>query len=298
MNPKKDIPTGKPSSMTACFFCCRRVYWIQPKNQNPAAVQPCDNQAVTNRSSASAEDGATELIAILTYEFITQRGAYHLHTGKGNEDRVRIVQGRGVTAAVVCDGAGSSRFGANAAEAVSRLLSALLAEDFEMLYRSSAEDVRLRVIQAVEQCLHRHSQDLSAPAWELACTILAAAVAEDGRCLCFHLGDGIILQKNGSDGPASVVSSPMTGLAPHSTYLTMNCDMSQYLRFYRWQASDLSQLLLLSDGAAEHLVRPHDTNGWVYNGDDAQSLRTIAARLTRKHPQDDFSIARLIRTVA
>lgn len=238
------------------------------------------------------------MIAILTHEYITQKGSDHLHTGKGNEDRVRIVQRGGVTAAVVCDGAGSSRFGADAADAVSRLLSGLLAEEFEALYRSGAQEVRQRVIAAVEQCLDRHSRDLGAPAWELACTILAAAAAEDGRCLCFHLGDGIILQKNGPDAPATVVSGPMTGLAPHSTYLTMNCDLSRYLRFYRWQAADLSELLLLSDGAAEHLVRPHDARGWVYTGDGTRNLGAIAARLRKKQPRDDFSIARLIRTVA
>ena len=86
----------------------------------------------------------------------------------------------------------------------------------------------------------------------------------------------------------------MTGLAPHSTYLTMNCDLHRYLRVYRWESAALEQLLLLSDGAAEHLVRLQGGDGWVYSA-SAWDIHSIHTLLRTANPRDDHSVLLITR---
>ena len=224
----------------------------------------------------------------MIHAYLSRPGTDHIHLGRANEDRVRVLSRDGLTTAAICDGAGSFGAGAEAAELVSDALTALLHRQFDILFSQPADQTRAALVRAVEDVLHAHSRRRGIREQELACTILAAAIHEDGRCLCVHLGDGIILQQNKDDTSPSVVSCPMTGLAPYSTYLTMNCDLGHYLRLYRWEAADLSQLLLLSDGAAEHLVRLRGGAGWVYTAGkpDIQAIRT---RLHTANPRDDHS---------
>ena len=224
----------------------------------------------------------------MNYAYLTATGTDHLHRGIPNEDRVRVLSRNGLTVAAVCDGAGSFGSGALAAELVAGELISLLSDRFDWLYRETAERSRSFLANAIEILLRDHSRRRGICEQELACTILAAAVHEDGRCLCIHLGDGIILQKEESSDSPSVVSCPMTGLVPHSTYLTMNCDLNHYLRLYHWESSDLCWLLLLSDGAAEHLVRLRGGAGWVYTAGDAD-IQAIRTHLRAAKPRDDHS---------
>lgn len=224
----------------------------------------------------------------MIHAYLSHPGTDHIHLGRANEDRIRVLSRDGLTAAAVCDGAGSFGAGAEAAELVSDALTALLHEEFDRLFSLSADKVRAHLARAVEDVLRVHSRRSGIREQDLACTILAAAAHEDGRCLCLHLGDGIILQQNEGDACPSVVSCPMTGLMPHSTYLTMNCDLNHYLRMYRWKSAALSRLLLLSDGAAEHLVQLRGGAGWVYTA-GKPDMQTIRTRLHAANPRDDHS---------
>lgn len=231
----------------------------------------------------------------MTHDFFSRPGTVHLREGSDNEDRVSVVTRGSVTAAVVCDGAGSARYGGAAAERTAQTLSSLLASEFSALFETEGAAFHLRIIHAVEQALAQYSRRTGAPPQELACTILAAAADEGGRCICLHLGDGILLQKRQHQVHPTLVSAPMTGLAPHSTYLTMNCDLSRYLRCYRWEDAHLEQLLLLTDGAAEHLTRLQGGQGWVYTGPVPLALPAILPHLTRLSPRDDHSAVLLTR---
>lgn len=231
---------------------------------------------------------------MLKCESLSLPGTVHLRSGKENEDRIAVLSRKDLTAAVVCDGAGSFGAGAAAAELVSEMLAAYLIKRFDALCTADGEQARLVLLGRIEKTLRAYARRTGTPAQELACTILAAAVHEDGRCLCLHLGDGIILQKNRCEVRPSVVSCPMTGLVPHSTYLTMNCDLNSYLRLYRWQSEETGQLLLLSDGAAEHLVRLRGGDGWVYT-DGEPDLCAIRRRLGKCTPRDDHSAVLLSR---
>lgn len=259
--------------------------------------EPCDNNSASNRDPPVDALGS-ELIAIFKLDYFSLPGGDHMRSGRDNEDRISVRTHRAVTAAVLCDGAGSFGSGAEAAELTADALTRLLIRRFDALYKAPGDEVRLSAIQTIERTLHNYSRRTGIPARELACTILAAAVHADGRCICLHLGDGIILQKNGADGDYSVVSSPMNGLAPHSTYLTMNCDLGRYLRLYRWETADLDRLMLLSDGAAEHLVRLSGGAGWVYTGSPGSGISALREGLIEKHPRDDCSTVLISRAGA
>ena len=233
----------------------------------------------------------------MTCNFFSLPGSDHLHMNSENEDRLAVAVHDGVTAAVLCDGAGSARYGAAAAETTAQTLSGLLAREFSKLFEADGAGLRLRIIDTLEQALLRQSQHLGAPAEEFACTILAAAMDGQGRCICLHLGDGILLQQFPGQLRPTVVSPPMTGLAPHTTYLTMNCDLSRYLRFYRWQDRNLSSLLLLTDGASEHLSRLQGSLGWSYTGPVPLDLPAMRTHLIRQHPRDDHSALLLTRQI-
>lgn len=228
-------------------------------------------------------------------ESYTNIGRFHSSCSGENEDRMVILTGGGVTAAVVCDGAGSFRGGAAAAQITAQTLAGALAARFDGLYGSVGQNARIQIADLVHGALTRYAAQKGISPGELACTIVAAAVDEDGRCICFHLGDGFILQKNRDDEEISVVSPPMNGLVPNSTYLTMNCDLWQHLRFYRWKCPALERLLLLTDGAAEHLVRLEQGVGWVYTAECGMDTASIRDCLERHGPWDDHSAVLLRR---
>lgn len=197
--------------------------------------------------------------------------------------------------AVICDGAGSFAAGGTAAELVSDLLAKTMADRFRELYFCDGPTARLRIAQLIARRLADHSRTAGIPERELACTILASAMDGEGRCICLHLGDGIILQRDRGEPVMRVVSPPMNGLVPGSTYLTMNCDMWRYLRYYRWQSGRTMELLLLTDGAAEHLVCRRGGAGWVLIPEGPTDLKTLKTWLDRHEPRDDHTAARVTR---
>lgn len=227
--------------------------------------------------------------------FFTFTGQAHAAARQPGEDHAAAYDETALSVAVVCDGAGSAAAGGAAAALVSRFLARTLAEQFQEFYLCDGATARMRVTRQVTEKLQAHSRISGIPEQELACTILAAAMDKDGRCVCFHLGDGIILQKDRGREKLSVVSAPMNGLTSHSTYLTMNCEMWRYLRYYRWQSAETEQLLLLSDGAAEHLVRRQGGAGWTFNPDLSTDPDCLQHYLHRQKPIDDYTMAQIIQ---
>lgn len=227
--------------------------------------------------------------------FFTFPGRFHAAAQQPNEDHAAAYDENDLSVVIVCDGAGSAAAGGTAAALVSRLLARTLAEQFSSLYHCDGTTARMRITQLVTQALQAHSRLSGVPEQALACTILAAAMDREGRCVCFHLGDGIILQKDRGRDALSVVSVPMNGLTGRSTYLTMNCDMWRYLRYCRWQSAETQQLLLLSDGAAEHLVRRRGGDGWTFLPDLPTAPDQLQQYLQQKSPNDDYTMAQIIQ---
>ena len=235
-----------------------------------------------------------ELMITVKYAFFNCEGRYHRELSSPTEDRLFVRTRNGLTVGVLCDGAGSTGHGGEAARLTAELLCDLLADHFDRWFIDPTQNVRSHIIRELESTLATYANFFRIPQNQLACTILAAAVADDGRCICLHLGDGILLEKSKASDRPSVVSYPMTGLVRHSTYLTMNNDLHTHLRFYRWTEPDLEQILMMTDGAAEHVLRRHEEDGWCLKAGFTMEPEQILSRLKKIAPEDDHS-ALLIR---
>lgn len=227
-------------------------------------------------------------------EAFSRRGWYHRCNAMENQDSAVARNTGGISLAVLCDGAGSFSAGGIAAKIVAETVAEYLAREFRSLCGMDGAVARRQLVQKIWQALHRYSLDTGTPERELACTIVAAAMDKTGRGLCFHLGDGMALMvRRGSDSP-ELVSAPENGLSGSSaTYLTMNCDMFDRLRFSRWKAADVRGLCLLTDGAAAHLAKK-TPDGWVFRP-FFWERRKLAAQLQAENPEDDYSFALICR---
>lgn len=223
--------------------------------------------------------------------FFTCTGSRHRAEGRPCEDHGAAAVRGDVTAAVLCDGAGTKSGGAEAARVTAGLLAEVLCGRFEELYHSDSGTARLTVARLVTDALLAESRSAGIRKEELGCTILAAAMDSRGRAVCFHLGDGIILQRD--RGAYSVVTGPSRGKVPGSTYLTMNCDLWQHLRYCRWQSGSLERLLLMTDGAADHAAE-HRPGGWGFALPAELDLEALGRHLDRLEPEDDYSAAMLM----
>lgn len=229
-------------------------------------------------------------------EYFSYPGSYHAEHGMPNEDHVGIAKNNNnISVTVVCDGAGGHGAGGIAAELLSGKLADYVLDKFDVLYSSSSEKAKYNMICYIEDCLSEYSNNNNIAIEELATTIMIAAMdSSDGRCICFHLGDGIILREH-KYGLIDVVSSPRNGISKHTTYLTGNCNLWRHLSFYRWRESNINKIILLTDGAMDHLVTLTDHNGWQYQNYCPTIVEDIERHLLCQNPQDDFSCAIITR---
>lgn len=226
----------------------------------------------------------------------SQPGAYHRERGQDNEDFVTTACTDSVAVCVLCDGAGGLKAGGIAAKLVSQSIADVLLRDFSELYASDGNCAGRKIVLQVYRSLTGYSLAAGIPASDLGCTILAAAMDREGRCISFHLGDGIILRHRQYQSHWQVVSAPRNGLWENSTYLTMNCDMLRQIHFCRWKDPQLHRLLLLTDGAAEHLTHRSGKDGWVLPHPPDTAPETLRRYLDKRSPMDDYSLGMLIRT--
>lgn len=219
----------------------------------------------------------------------SQTGEYHASLGLPNEDYITMMQKDKLGVIAASDGAGCAPQGGIAAMLAAEAMTRMLSTDFLGLYYSDGESARRKVTQLIQHSFLEYSHKVGIDPKDLACTIMAAAVDFEGRCVCFHLGDGIILREREGDATPGVVSSPRNGLTPNTTYLTMNCEMWFNLQYYRWKDSKLKSILLLTDGSAEHLVKHSGSRGWAFNKSCDLKLPTLKAFLDKEKPQDDYT---------
>lgn len=221
-------------------------------------------------------------------QYFSHPGSYHTKHGMTNEDRVRIVEKDNISVTVMCDGAGGLTAGGIAAELLSCKLADYVLDQFDVLYSSSSEKAKYTMICTIEDTLSEYANDNNISVEELATTIMIAAVdVSSGRCICFHLGDGIIFMEE--QNIVNVVSPPRYGANKNKTFLTANCDLWKHLRFYRWNNPNLKTLILMTDGAMEHLVELVDLKGWTYLNHCPLDIISIKEFLLNKSPEDDFS---------
>ena len=215
-------------------------------------------------------------------------GYWHKENVIPCEDYYSIREEGELSILVICDGAGNNKGGRVAAKLVSEIVVNYLYENFERLYFMNSSDAKRRIAQKIDNCLEEYGKRERIRDKELACTVVAVAVDKDKRCICLHLGDGIILHYKQNQTVPKVISSPMNGLNDKFTFLTMNCDLNQYLQFYRWQENDSGTFLLMTDGAQEHFTKIQEVCRKSFS-DGVKKLDELQSCLDNCFPMDDYS---------
>ncbi len=167
-----------------------------------------------------------------------------------------------VVAACVCDGAGSVTFGYVGASVVSSTLTKWLVRNFPFAHSAFTDDIKAELMPHLLSKLRRIASRQQTTLRNLATTIVAVAVAEDGRGIAIHLGDGGIIGRFGSDLRA--ISLPMKGEFANETYFVSDRDAADRIRILRWgpggtcdgesECDTANGYLLFSDGLETSLL--------------------------------------------
>lgn len=228
-------------------------------------------------------------IFIFECNLICETGRYHKKKNMANEDYASAAQNGQVAVIAIADGAGAMGNGGEAAKLVSEVLKDELLMCFSEYFFSDGETAKRRVSILVNNLLTSYSKEKSLDPQSLACTIMVTAMDTEGRCVCFHLGDGIILRQKKNQTTWDVVSAPRNGILSNTTYLTMNCSLWNNLQFYRWKDLDHKSMLLLTDGASSHLLDRSGPDGWHFIDKCRADINSIRSYLRSQMPIDDYT---------
>lgn len=175
-------------------------------------------------------------------------GSCHGSDSSKCQDQIYTIKESELTTIVLCDGAGFSSYGRDAAELSAETVAIDLHLNFDYYQGLSIPDIKRKLISVLEKRLMERANELQIPPALLATTIMAVSVSSKGQILAMHLGDGRILWKTRGDTMLKDFSLPQRGYQSHSTFLTMNCPLYPYMRIYRWCQEDLQSIILLTDG--------------------------------------------------
>ena len=185
---------------------------------------------------------------MITTRFFQVSGKCHENDIDKCQDQINIISDPKRTTIVLCDGAGSSPYGKMAAKRVANIVSRNLHNNFEIYFYDEILNVKRKLTQVVDNNLLEIAKDMKIEPKMLATTILAVSMDNKGNFIGVHLGDGYILCNIKGKNQFFTISSPQNGYRPNSTYLTMNCPLFYYMRFYRWKEANVKRIILLTDG--------------------------------------------------
>lgn len=225
--------------------------------------------------------------------FLSCAGKYHTALNMANEDCIATRKNDNLVVSAITDGAGGKTAGKEAAQILAPIMADWMFNTFLDQYYRCGDIVRREVVEIVSKNLKQYARTNGIDETDLACTLMVSAMDSDGHCLCIHLGDGVILRQNtGYDKiRADIVSAPENGLTRNTTFLTMNCNMWQHIRYCRWKDPNTEYIIMLTDGAQTHIVDLSKTNGWSVIASCQLDAAHISERLASQYPEDDYSIA-------
>lgn len=225
--------------------------------------------------------------------FYSSAGKLHKELNMPNEDCVAILKNDNLVVSVITDGAGGKKAGKEAAQLIAPAFADWIYTNFWELYYRNGDFVRGEGVRIINSCLKVYAQSHGYEETDLACTLMAAAIDAEGRCLCLHMGDGVVLRRMaGQDiNRAEIVSPPENGLTSQETYLTMNCNMWRHMRYCRWKDPETECIISLSDGAQTHITKLDNAEGWTITSSCPFDGRSIVNHLRCQQPVDDYSFA-------
>lgn len=190
-------------------------------------------------------------------------GTQHERVGGRCEDAWslsrRVSSGHPILGICVSDGAGSARCGAEGATTTATFIAELLTEDFDSIYSAPEADVREYVCTLVVNRIREGAGKAKCQIRDYACTVVAAAVAVDGRWVVIHLGDGGVVGLFGDE--LRIISRPKKGNFVNETFFITDSDAVDNLSILRSTNQSkniaLNAIVLFTDGVESSLVNRH-----------------------------------------
>jgi serine/threonine protein phosphatase PrpC len=224
----------------------------------------------------------------------------------------RVVAGldQEVVAACVCDGAGSASRGWLGASLVSKLVSSWLVENFVTVLKLSKNDASHEIVAVAKRHLRRLASKSRVQFREFACTTVAVAVAQDGRWISVHLGDGGIVGQ--FDNGLKAVCVPKKGEFANETFFITDDDAATNIDIqFSSQSNGATSpcgFALFTDGVEASLVNRRSKQvapalatilGWLQENPEEEVSKAIEKNLTdmfRRKTGDDCTLALLVKT--
>jgi hypothetical protein len=183
-----------------------------------------------------------------TWAAATCRGTSHIRDGSKCQDASRCISVGEVIIAVVCDGAGSTRFGGDGANITSRTISESAKKHFMSRDDLPSDEEIWSWIDEARERINGAAQSRSLERREFS-TTLVAVLATCTEALLLHIGDGAVVTQ--IDGSWRAASWPAQGEYASQTYFITE-DPAPQLRLTRLSCH-LDGFALFSDGI-ERLV--------------------------------------------
>ncbi len=180
-------------------------------------------------------------------------GTAHIEMGRICEDHA--ITGcdpvTGVTGAVLCDGAGSCSYAREGAVSVAEAVLPTLIGMFDRFYEMPEQHAAENLLEEARAAVRRKAGELECSVQSLACTMLCAAMAPDGRYLFFHVGDGLIAAWDPKAGCRILSQYQHTIALNFTTFVTVPDTEYNFGR----GCGDIGAFLLTSDGPEQMLAQ-------------------------------------------
>lgn len=242
-------------------------------------------------------------------------GTQHENAGGRCEDAWHITRrmvggaDQEVVAACVCDGAGSAKNGWLGASLVSKLVATWLVDSFLGAFEIDKEDLGRTMVATLKRPLRRLASKSGMQLREFACTIVSVAVAQDGRWIAFHLGDGGIIGQFQEGLKAICV--PKKGEFANETFFITDHDAStsidvQTSNLYERETGPVG-FALFTDGVETSLLNRRSLHvapalkpmlGWLIGNSEQEVSEAIKDNLLnvfRQKSGDDCTLALVSR---
>lgn len=162
------------------------------------------------------------------------------------QDKGYVLENRneGLVAVALCDGAGSLKKSGEGAEQIAILVANFLVINWNRILTMLPIEIRNEIYIEIRKKLTELSQIYKCDKQEFGSTIMAL-VTDGNICFCIHLGDGEVVAQGNNE--IHVISYPVNGHTPDSTYLTTGkfaCENIRVYRFYR----KYKKYMLITDG--------------------------------------------------
>lgn len=217
---------------------------------------------------------------------ITESGAFHKRQQEMSQDIVKVFENDRIEIVAVADGVSTcsrSRQGA------------LIAVDETILFIRSQYDRITMLPDGWTATLVRRIQRkllgraaLVRAAYEDYSTTLMVAVREkqDNKLFWFSIGDGLILLEK--DNCFRIVSR-YTGSGRGCPVITTK-GIDTFIQEHTLHLSDNQSVLLMTDGAWEHLIPSRYISNTVQDELTGMDFKTISESIQSKNPEDDWSV--------